>query len=100
MVATQLKSPSADRYEGPLRTGALVSAYRIERLIGSGGMGWVYRARHILGDHDPHQMTAEILVPDDSQLEPGRDEAEPKERPDVEEIHRARLPVHRTPSGG
>ena len=52
MVATQLKSPSADRYEGPLRTGALVSAYRIERLIGSGGMGWVYRARHILGDHE------------------------------------------------
>ncbi|HEY0190555.1 MAG TPA: serine/threonine-protein kinase [Kofleriaceae bacterium] len=26
--------------------GYLVSAYRIERLAGMGGMGWVYRARH------------------------------------------------------
>src|SRR3569623_1089800 len=33
---------------GPLRTGALVSAYEIERLLGTGGMGSVYRARHIL----------------------------------------------------
>jgi serine/threonine protein kinase len=27
-----------------------VSAYRIERLVGTGGMGWVYRARHALHD--------------------------------------------------
>lgn len=48
MVAMQVIAPAVERSEGPLRTGALVSAYRIERLIGSGGMGWVYRAQHML----------------------------------------------------
>jgi len=33
---------------GPLHAGYLISAYRIERLVGMGGMGWVYRARHEL----------------------------------------------------
>jgi serine/threonine-protein kinase len=28
----------------------MVSAYRIERLLGSGGMGWVFRARHAIDD--------------------------------------------------
>jgi len=28
----------------------MVSAYRIERLLGTGGMGWVFRARHMLDD--------------------------------------------------
>lgn len=28
----------------------MVSAYRIERLLGTGGMGWVFRARHTLDD--------------------------------------------------
>ncbi len=50
MVALQLSAPSIDRQEGPLRTGALVGAYTIERLIGSGGMGWVYSAHHVLAD--------------------------------------------------
>jgi serine/threonine protein kinase len=50
MVTTLFQAPSAERYEGPLRTGSLVSAYRIECLIGSGGMGWVYRARHAVDD--------------------------------------------------
>lgn len=50
MVATQLQVPSVERHEGPLRTGSMVSAYRVERLVGSGGMGWVYRARHLLSD--------------------------------------------------
>lgn len=51
MVATLAHAPVAERHDGPLRTGSLVSAYRVERLIGVGGMGWVYRARHLLGDH-------------------------------------------------
>jgi eukaryotic-like serine/threonine-protein kinase len=36
--------------EGSLRTGDKVSAYRIERLLGMGGMGWVFRARHLVDD--------------------------------------------------
>jgi serine/threonine-protein kinase len=51
MVSTQLDVPPAPEYElqsGPLQAGHLVSAYRIERLVGMGGMGWVYRARHEL----------------------------------------------------
>jgi serine/threonine protein kinase len=37
-----------DAPTGPMPAGHLVSAYRIEQLVGSGGMGWVYRARHQL----------------------------------------------------
>lgn len=51
MVSSQLDIPPApehDHSSGPLRAGNLVSAYRIERLMGMGGMGWVYRARHEL----------------------------------------------------
>lgn len=33
---------------GPFRAGDLISSYRIERLVGMGGMGWVYRAQHVL----------------------------------------------------
>ena len=36
--------------DGPLRTGARVSAYEIEKLLGTGGMGSVYRARHVLDE--------------------------------------------------
>jgi len=61
MVATLLKPPATERHEGPLRTGSLVSAYRIERLIGSGGMGWVYRARHLL---DQHEVALKVLRED------------------------------------
>jgi serine/threonine-protein kinase len=49
MVATQF-TPPEERHDGSLRTGSLVSAYRIEKLVGTGGMGWVYRARHALHD--------------------------------------------------
>ena len=36
--------------DGPLRIGARVSAYEIEKLLGTGGMGSVYRARHVLDE--------------------------------------------------
>jgi serine/threonine protein kinase len=51
MVSSQLEIPSApdvDTASGPLHAGHLISAYRIEKLVGMGGMGWVYRARHEL----------------------------------------------------
>jgi serine/threonine protein kinase len=37
-----------DLPSGRLHTGHVVSAYRIEELLGMGGMGWVYRAHHEL----------------------------------------------------
>lgn len=49
MVSSQVDIPSApdhDTPSGPLPAGHLISAYRIEKLVGMGGMGWVYRARH------------------------------------------------------
>src|SRR4051812_829517 len=51
MVSSQVDVPSApdhDAASGPFQTGHLISAYRIEELVGAGGMGWVYRARHAL----------------------------------------------------
>src|SRR6185436_9947947 len=51
MVSSQVEIPAApdhDFQSGPLNSGHLISAYRIERLVGMGGMGWVYRARHEL----------------------------------------------------
>jgi serine/threonine protein kinase len=40
-------TPTTNR-EQALRNGELVSAYRVDQVIGSGGMGWVYRAHHAL----------------------------------------------------
>ena len=47
MVASSAKQ---QRAECTLRTGDLVSAYRIERHIGTGGMGWVFSARHAIDE--------------------------------------------------
>lgn len=43
---------------GSIEPGSLVSAYRIEALVGTGGMGWVYRARHVLTNQ---QVAIKIL---------------------------------------
>jgi serine/threonine protein kinase len=50
MASSQLHWVSDPDHDAPppLRPGHLVSAYRIEKLVGMGGMGWVYRARHEL----------------------------------------------------
>jgi serine/threonine-protein kinase len=51
MASSQLDVPPAPDHDfslAPLHAGYLISAYRIERLVGMGGMGWVYRARHEL----------------------------------------------------
>jgi serine/threonine protein kinase len=50
MVQTSVFVPPEEAPEGALRTGTLVSAYRVDRILGAGGMGWVYRARHALDD--------------------------------------------------
>jgi eukaryotic-like serine/threonine-protein kinase len=46
MASSQAKSSPDGRGEGTLRCGDRISAYRIDRLIGIGGMGSVYRAEH------------------------------------------------------
>jgi serine/threonine protein kinase len=51
MAVTSAKNAPEERHHaGSLRTGDMVSAYRIERLLGTGGMGWVFRARHTVDD--------------------------------------------------
>ena len=48
MVSTQVKVPPDEQSEGSLPLGSMVSAYRIDALVGTGGMGWVYKASHAL----------------------------------------------------
>jgi serine/threonine protein kinase len=43
--------PARDTREKNLATGQLVSAFRINEHIGTGGMGWVFRAEHVLEGH-------------------------------------------------
>ncbi len=44
-----------------LRIGALVSAFRVEQQLGTGGMGSVFRARHLL---DERVVALKVLRPD------------------------------------
>jgi serine/threonine protein kinase len=48
MVSSQVQAPPDERSEGALPTGHMVSAFRVDKLVGTGGMGWVYRATHVL----------------------------------------------------
>jgi len=51
MAVSAAKTVTQHRlHERLLRTGDIVSAYRIERLLGTGGMGWVFRARPLVED--------------------------------------------------
>src|SRR5689334_2519430 len=48
MVTSQAESTFDNRHERTLRTGELISAFRIDQLVGTGGMGTVYSAEHVL----------------------------------------------------
>jgi len=50
MVEVPVEPASELRNSGTLRIGSRVSAYEVEELLGTGGMGAVYRARHLLDD--------------------------------------------------
>ncbi len=50
-MVTSCAMAAMDSADGTtVRAGDYISAYRIEGLIGSGGMGWVFRARHVLSE--------------------------------------------------
>jgi len=48
MGTSQAKPQPDERLEPTIRPGDRISSYRIDRLVGTGGMGWVYRALHAL----------------------------------------------------
>ena len=61
MVSSQAKPPPDARNQGTFRSGHRISAYRIDRLIGIGGMGSVYRAEHAFL---PREVALKVLRED------------------------------------
>jgi eukaryotic-like serine/threonine-protein kinase len=61
MLGSIANPRNQQRRHATLRTGDLVSAFAIEELVGSGGMGWVYRARHVV---DGRRVALKILRED------------------------------------
>ena len=66
MATSQGLEVADDRHESTLAVGDRVSAFQIEGVIGVGGMGWVYRARHVL---DEHVVALKVLREDQLALE-------------------------------
>jgi serine/threonine protein kinase len=66
MGTSPVKSPLDDRVEPSIQPGDRVSAYRVERLVGTGGMGWVYRAIHAL---DARVVALKVLREDQIALD-------------------------------
>jgi serine/threonine protein kinase len=61
MASSQVKVPIDNRGERAFRGGDRISAYRIDRLIGTGGMGSVYRAEHAFL---PREVALKVLRED------------------------------------
>lgn len=52
MATRPLTAVTSSTRPSEIEPGSLVSAYRIEALVGTGGMGWVYRARHVVTNRE------------------------------------------------
>jgi len=70
MVAGIDKSGPSDATASGFSVGDLVGAYRIDRVIGCGGMGWVYGARHVLSER---QVALKVLRVEQLQYDRARD---------------------------
>ncbi|HEV7558438.1 MAG TPA: serine/threonine-protein kinase [Kofleriaceae bacterium] len=70
MVAVIDKSGPTEWTNSGFSVGDLISAYRIEHVIGCGGMGWVYGARHVLSERE---VALKVLRVEQLQYERARD---------------------------
>ncbi|MDB4952512.1 MAG: serine/threonine protein kinase [Myxococcales bacterium] len=66
MVSSQAKIAPDPTNEAALGTGSMVSAYCVDRLLGQGGMGWVYRATNVL---DKRVVALKVLRGDQLRLD-------------------------------
>ena len=58
MVVSRDEAHAADESNSGFRIGDLVAGYRVERLLGSGGMGWVFAVREI---HSERLVALKVL---------------------------------------